>query len=259
MESPWLIAISRQAALQRDMDAVANNIANANTPGYKAERMLFSEYLVRPQRNAPLSFVQDRGMMRDLREGPLTKTGNTLDLALTGDGYFTVDTPNGPRYTRSGRFQLDADRRIVDERGEPVLGDAGQPISIPIDRNVITIAPDGTVSANTDGTVATDTAIVGKIGVVTFANPRSMKRIQRGADAGAVDHPRDAGNARTVERQCDPGNDRHDRDQPRVYREPAGAAERGRSHEERDQQDHRQHGITRHNERQTSQQMTKDG
>ena len=167
MESPWLIAISRQAALQRDMDAVANNIANANTPGYKAERMLFSEYLVRPQRNAPLSFVQDRGMMRDLREGPLTKTGNTLDLALT---------PNGPRYTRSGRFQLDADRRIVDERGEPVLGDAGQPISIPIDRNVITIAPDGTVSANTDGTVATDTAIVGKIGVVTFANPRSMKR-----------------------------------------------------------------------------------
>ena len=176
MESPWLIAISRQAALQRDMDAVANNIANANTPGYKAERMLFSEYLVRPQRNAPLSFVQDRGMMRDLREGPLTKTGNTLDLALTGDGYFTVDTPNGPRYTRSGRFQLDADRRIVDERGEPVLGDAGQPISIPIDRNVITIAPDGTVSANTDGTVATDTAIVGKIGVVTFANPRSMKR-----------------------------------------------------------------------------------
>ncbi len=176
MESPWLISISRQAALQRDMDAVANNIANVNTPGYKAERMMFSEYLVRPQRNVPLSFVQDRGMMRDLSEGPLTKTGNPLDLALSGDGYFMVDTPNGQRYTRSGRFQLDAERRIVDERGEPVLGDGGQPITIPTDRNVITIAPDGTVSANTDGTVSTDTDIVGKLGVVTFDNPRSMKR-----------------------------------------------------------------------------------
>ena len=180
MESPWLIAISRQVTLQREMDAVANNIANVNTPGYKAERMMFSEYLVRPQRNAPLSFVQDRGMMRDLSEGPLTSTGNPLDLALTGDGYFTIDTPDGPRYTRSGRFQLDADRKIVNQLGQPVLSDGGQPITIPIDRNVITIAPDGTVSANTDGPVSPDTAIVGKIGVASFDNGQSMKREANG-------------------------------------------------------------------------------
>jgi flagellar basal-body rod protein FlgF len=180
MESPWLISISRQVTLQRDMDAVANNIANVNTPGYKAERMMFSEYLVRPQRNVPLSFVQDRGMMRDLSEGPLTNTGNPLDLALTGDGYFMIDTPNGQRYTRSGRFQLDVDRKIVNQLGQPVLNDGGQPITIPLDRNVITIAPDGTVSANTDGPVSPDTAIVGKIGVVTFDNARSMKREANG-------------------------------------------------------------------------------
>lgn len=178
MESPWLISISRQAALQRDMDAVANNIANVNTPGYKAERMMFSEYLVRPQKNVPLSFVQDRGMMRDLSEGPLTKTGNPLDLALTGDGYFMVDTANGQRYTRSGRFQLDANGQIVDERGEPVLGDGGQPIVIPSGTTQISIAPDGTISADTD--------VIGKIGVVTFADQRSMKRQAYGLYATAA-------------------------------------------------------------------------
>lgn len=168
METPWLIAISRQAALQRDMDVVANNIANINTPGYKAERMMFSEYLVRPQKNVPLSFVQDKGMMRDLREGPLTKTGNPLDLALMGDGYFMVETENGQRFTRSGRFQLDADGRIINQLGQPVLSAAGQPVVIPPGSDNITIAPDGSVSAGTD--------IVGTIGIVAFDNPRMMKR-----------------------------------------------------------------------------------
>lgn len=121
MESPWLISLSHQVALKREMDAVANNMANMNTPAYKAERMMFAEYLVRPQKDAPLSFVQDKGMMRDLRDGPLTNTGNPLDLALTGDGYFMVDTENGQRYTRSGRFQLDADGQITNQDRKSVV------------------------------------------------------------------------------------------------------------------------------------------
>ena len=168
MESPWLIAISRQVALRREMDVVANNIANVNTPAYKAERMLFSEYMVRPQKDAPLSFVEDKGMIRDLREGQLTKTGNPLDLALSGDGFFLVETEGGQRFTRSGRFQLNADGQIVNQLGHPVLSATGQPIIIPPDATDIAIAPDGVVSA--------DTTAVGRIGVVNFDNPRAMRR-----------------------------------------------------------------------------------
>ena len=168
MESPWLIAISHQVALKREMDAVGHNIANVNTPAYKAERMMFAEYLVRPQKDAPMSFVQDMGMMRDLRDGPLTKTGNPLDLAITGDGYFIVQADNGQRYTRSGRFQLDADGQITNQLGQPVLSGAGQPVIIPPGTTNISIAPDGTVSAGTE--------VVGTIGIVTFDDPRAMKR-----------------------------------------------------------------------------------
>jgi flagellar basal-body rod protein FlgF len=168
MESPWVISISYQAALRRQMDAVAHNMANMNTPGYKAERMLFSEFLVRPQKNAPMSFVQDKGMMRDLRDGPLTNTGNPLDLALTGDGYFVIGTDNGERYTRSGRFQLDADGQITNQLGQRVLSAAGQPIAVPPGTTNISIAPDGTVSAGTE--------VIGTIGIASFDNPRAMKR-----------------------------------------------------------------------------------
>lgn len=168
MESPWLIAISRQAALQRQMDAVANNIANMNTPAYKSEEILFQDYLVKPQRDVPLHFVEDVGMIRNLSEGPLTNTGNPFDLALSGDGYFVVGTQNGERYTRSGRFQLDADGRLVNQQGQAVLSASGQPIFIPEGTRDVSIAPDGTVSA--------DTEAVGSIGVVRFDNPRALKR-----------------------------------------------------------------------------------
>ena len=168
MESPWLIAISRQVALQRQMDAVANNVANMNTPAYKSENVLFAEYLVRPQKNVPLSFVEDKGMVRNLSEGPLTKTGNPFDLALNGDGFFIVGTDGGERYTRSGRFQLDAGGQVVNELGQPVLSGGGQSIVIPRGTRDVSIAPDGTVSADTD--------VVGTIGVVRFDNPRNMKR-----------------------------------------------------------------------------------
>lgn len=168
METPWLIGLSRQVALRREMDVVANNVANMNTPGYKAERMQFAEYLVRPQKNVPLSFVEDKGMIRDLTEGPMSKTGNPFDLAVSGDGYFIVGTDAGDRYTRSGRFQLDADGQITNHLGQPVLSAGGQPIVIPPGTRDVSITPDGTVSA--------DTEVVGTVGVVRFENQREMKR-----------------------------------------------------------------------------------
>ena len=168
MESPTLIALSRQMALRREMDLVANNIANAHTPSYQREKMIFVEYLAKPHKGSPLSFVQDFGTARDLSAGQLTKTNNSLDIALSGEGYFAVETERGPRYTRSGRFQLNADRLVTTQQGHPVLSAGGQPIAIPPDATEISIATDGTVSA--------DSQVIDTIGVVTFGEPQKMQR-----------------------------------------------------------------------------------
>src|SRR6185437_11408288 len=120
MENATYVALSSQMALQRQMDVVANNLANASTPAFKGEEMLFSQYLVQPRGGSPLAFVEDSGTVRDLRQGPIAKTGNPLDLAIAGQGYFAVQTPLGARYTRNGHFQLDSQGQIVTSQGYPV-------------------------------------------------------------------------------------------------------------------------------------------
>lgn len=171
METPTYIALSRQMGLRRHMDIVANNIANMNTPAYKAERLIFVEYLQNDKTASnkdELSFVQDIGTMRDTSEGPLIKTDNPFDLAISGEGYFTIETPLGNRYTRHGRFQLDAENRMVTGQGNPVLDDGNQQI---------TIAPgSGRVSISTDGTVSTNDGVIAKLGLVKFADEQQLKR-----------------------------------------------------------------------------------
>ncbi len=109
METTTLIALSRQGGLRRQLDVVANNIANMNTTGFKGERMMFVEHLVKSQESGKLlgtklSFARDIATMLDVSEGPMETTGNPLDLAITGEGYFVIQTENGERYTRNGRF-----------------------------------------------------------------------------------------------------------------------------------------------------------
>jgi flagellar basal-body rod protein FlgF len=166
MENPTYIALSSQMALQRQMDVVANNLANMSTPAFKGERMMFAQYLVQPAGTSPLAFVQDVGTARDTRQGPITKTGNTLDLALQGSGYFSVETPLGTRYTRSGHFQLDAQGQIVTSQGYPVLGESGRPITVPTNATDILVGADGTISAGQGP--------VGKVGIVDFAQPQGL-------------------------------------------------------------------------------------
>ncbi len=168
MESPTLITLSRQLTLRREMDVIANNIANMNTPSYKGEKMMFVEYLVEPQKDQPLSFVQDYGMVRDMTEGPLATTNNPLDIAISGEGFFSVETEDGTRYTRSGRFQLDRDGQVTNQLGQPLLTAGGQPIVVPPGSGPITIASDGTLSAGTQ--------VLGTIGLVTFDKPKEMQR-----------------------------------------------------------------------------------
>lgn len=172
MSNPGYIALSRMIAQQRALDVRAANIANVGTPGFKAEETLFSDYLVRqagvsaPPGGRTVSMVQDRATFRDFAQGELSKTGNPLDLALQGDGFFAVQTPRGERYTRAGRFSLSPTGQIVDVSGNAVLGIAGSPITVPPGDTNIVVAGDATVS--------TESGPIGKLRIVGFDNPQSL-------------------------------------------------------------------------------------
>ena len=169
MDNTSYIALSRQMVLQRQMDLVANNIANAATSGFKGQKMVFEEVLEDANAKKPVSFVQDVGVMRDLSPGSITTTGNPFDLAIGGDGWFTVGTPDGPRYTRNGNFLLSVDGQIVTNEGLPLLDEGGAPITLPPGDRRISVAKDGTVS--------TPGGIVGRIVPVAFAEGQKLKPI----------------------------------------------------------------------------------
>lgn len=172
MENPTYIALSKLDAQQRTMDVIAGNIANANTVGYKAERVLFSDFLVQ-QKNTiivpggkALSFTQDRATYCDHSAGSLTQTGNPLDLALGSSGYFSVQTSNGTRLTRSGRFGLLADGTIADASSNVLLDRSGSPIQLPAGDSRIQIAADGTISG--------DSGQIAQIGVVDVSDVNQL-------------------------------------------------------------------------------------
>ncbi len=172
MDITTALATSRLVAQQRAIDITANNIANANTPGYRTERVQFSDFVDKqvgtkgPPGIKTISYTQDRATYRESQAGAVTHTGNPYDLALTGDGYFTVNTKNGPRLTRDGRFGPMPDGTLANASGNAVLDTAGKPIQIPLNATTVTIASDGSVS--------TDTGQVGKIGVVK-ADPMKLQ------------------------------------------------------------------------------------
>jgi len=175
MESPITIALSRQMALTRKMDVVANNIANANTTAFKQQRMQFTEFLDRPAVQERISMVQDRGVFRDMQPGPLTSTGNNLDVAIDGSGYFVVDTVNGPRYTRAGHFKLDATRRVVDNNGLPVMGEGNRPITVPQDAGDFRIDSEGNLISERNPAEP-----IGRLRVVSFEREQGMLELGGG-------------------------------------------------------------------------------
>ena len=169
IENTAYIALSRQTALRRQIDVIANNIANMNTAAYKNQRMLFEEYLVKPAAQTRLSFVQDVSVFRELAAGEMRPTNNPLDLAINGDGYFVVETDGGERYTRNGHFRLDAEGTLVTAEGNPVLDIDSRPILLDPNERELTIARDGTVSGAL-GPIA-------QIAVVDFDDPYQLKAL----------------------------------------------------------------------------------
>ncbi len=171
MENTGYVALSRQIALGRKMDIVSNNIANMSTNGYQSQHMIFSEEISRNDKeNGPISMVLDYGTYRNLQAGPITTTGNKLDIALNGNGYLAVQGIDGQeKYTRNGSFQLNDLRELVNSSGLRILDDGGSPIAVPEGENDIRIS--------SAGAVATEAGEIAQLKIVGFANPQDMKLI----------------------------------------------------------------------------------
>lgn len=181
MDNSLLVSLSQQLAAYRAMDVIANNIANASTPGFKREAAKFEEYIshVRPAEDQKgpqtLSFVKDAGVLRDISQGELSATGSPYDFAINGKGFFAVQTPQGLRYTRDGHFSLNQDGVLVTSDGYPVQGDGGAITVTPSDGE-ISVGPDGTISSILNGA----SNQIGKLQVMGFANERAM--VKQGAN-----------------------------------------------------------------------------
>ena len=190
MENALLIGLSRQVVLERQLDVVANNVANVNTNGFKADNSLFQEYLMPGARednfvgrDRRVSFVQDRATFHDFRQGPTEQTKNPLDVAIDGKAFLVVQTPGGERYTRDGSLHVNATGQLVTAAGNPVMG-ANGPIQMQQTDHDITISADGTVTVLEGSNSRTD-SVRGKLRLVSFA--QAQKLLKEGSNLYAAE------------------------------------------------------------------------
>ncbi|MFZ0095677.1 MAG: flagellar basal-body rod protein FlgF [Pseudolabrys sp.] len=181
MQNALLVGLSAQVALGRELDVIANNIANLNTTGFKSDGAVFEEFISPTARadnflaaDRRISFVQDRATWIDHSQGPLERTGNPLDVAIDGRGFLVVQTPAGERYTRNGAMQINNNGELVTSDGYQVLGGSG-PITFQAKDRNITISRDGTISVGEGNTTATESQR-GQLRVVRFDQPGLLQK-----------------------------------------------------------------------------------
>jgi flagellar basal-body rod protein FlgF len=172
MENTSFVALSRLGTLRRQMNVIANNLANMNTTGFKGEKMMFVDHVVKSRGGTQImgdkvAYVRDIATVKNLNEGSFQATGSPLDVAIRGDGYFVIDAANGERYTRNGSFRLDDAGQMVTKDGDPVLSDGGQPFFF--------TAQDSNIEISSDGTISTSAGQLGRLAVVRFDNPHALK------------------------------------------------------------------------------------
>jgi flagellar basal-body rod protein FlgF len=145
MQSSLYVALSAQVALQDRLDTLAQNVANGNTAGYRGTEIKFDSILSDLGAD-PVAFANSSSQVTRLTTGPLVKTGNSLDVAIKGDGWLSFSSPQGPVYTRDGRMQMTATGALVTLSGAPVLDAGGGPIQLDPAGGKPEIGPDGSVS-----------------------------------------------------------------------------------------------------------------
>ncbi len=180
MENALLVGLSRQMSLGDQLDNIANNIANIDTTGFKADNTVFSEFLM-PRasdqnfngRDRRVSFVQDRTTYINMAPGALERTGNPLDVAVDGNAYFVVQTARGQRYTRNGAFQVNGAGQLVTSNGDQVLGSSG-PITFQSTDHDIVISSSGIITVR-EGNATIDSQR-GNLQLASFANPQALQK-----------------------------------------------------------------------------------
>lgn len=176
MENVLLITLSRQMALRRELDVIANNVANVSTNGFKRrisdtrefQMPVAADETFKRGEDRRISFVVDRGTPLDTSGGQLEPTNNPLDVAINGDAYFVVNTPNGERYTRNGALMVNAQGQLVNSDGYAIMGEQG-PYQFGSEERDLRIASDGTVSSST-GTR-------GKLRLARFENQQVLQNV----------------------------------------------------------------------------------
>jgi flagellar basal-body rod protein FlgF len=149
MSSTIYASLTRQQGLMKEMQVVANNLANSSTTGYKTDRAIFGEYLVGTgMAQDSVSMGALTGHAFSFEQGELNFTGGQFDLAVQGEGFFVLQTEQGPRLTRAGHFQLSPGGTLTDALGNNVLGAGGNPITLPPEASQVSIGADGSVSVN---------------------------------------------------------------------------------------------------------------
>ncbi|HVZ99066.1 MAG TPA: flagellar basal-body rod protein FlgF [Caulobacterales bacterium] len=174
MDNALMIGLQTQRVLQRRMDISANNLANISTSGFKADTLVTEEVdntgAHTEDNPRDVRFVRDLFEMRDMSQGPIAATGNPLDVAIQGDGFFIVQGPAGPLYTRDGAFAISADGHLVTSDGKDVLSQGGAPI-------IFDAQAGGSPTITRDGAITMDGVEVARLGVVNFANPQAMQKV----------------------------------------------------------------------------------
>lgn len=169
MDNAIYASLGRQSGLMSELRSVANNIANANTTGYRAEGVIFSEYVRGLDRNSgSLSMAAARVRQTDFAQGGIEMTGSPFDLAIEGEGFFLIGTPQGERLTRAGNFTTNANGDLVTMAGHPVLDSGGSPVFVPPDAGPVSIGVDGTLSVGGNP--------VSQIAVVVPVDPLQLSR-----------------------------------------------------------------------------------
>lgn len=146
METGGYVTLTRQSGLMREMQVVANNIANLSTAGFRREGVVFSEYLQKGGEGGWISMANANARVVDLTQGGMSTTNGSFDFAIQGEGFFLIDTPQGQRLTRAGSFTPSAEGTLVTPDGNPLLDAGGTPIAVPAGK--VALAADGTLSAN---------------------------------------------------------------------------------------------------------------
>jgi len=162
------VALSYQSALSNQLDVAANNIANMSTTGFQGSRPMFAEFLAQVDSDGTkISYVEDLGTIRDINQGPLAFTGNTLDVGIQGEGYFVVEDGGEFLFTRNGKFQVDESGRLITSNGAVVMDEQDNPI---------VFSPDeASIDISRDGVVRTDNGEIATLRIVTFVNQQDME------------------------------------------------------------------------------------